>query len=54
MVAKQGVNNQYSDVYMIQVGSPAPHPNPGPLPPRPHPPAPPHPLHPTPREENKL
>ena len=54
MVAKQGVNNQYSDVYMIQVGSPAPHPNPGPLPPRPHPPAPPHPSHPTPREENKL
>jgi hypothetical protein len=37
--ARQGVADQYSDVYMIQAVSPPP-------PPRPHPPAPPHPPHP--------
>jgi hypothetical protein len=42
-VARQGVADEYADVYMIQVVS---HPAPGPPPPRPHPPAPPRPPHP--------
>jgi hypothetical protein len=37
---RQGMADEYADVYMIQLVS---HPKPGPLPPRPHPPAPPHP-----------
>ena len=39
-MVRQGVADEYADVYMIQLVS---HPKPGPLPPRPHPPAPPHP-----------
>ena len=35
-LARQGVAEEYADVYMIQMASP--HPVPGPLPPRPHPP----------------
>jgi hypothetical protein len=47
-VARQGVADQYADVYMIQPGA---HPAPGPRPPRPHPPVPPRPPRPR-RGEN--